>query len=172
MFTLDKLYERNIGNIRLVVKSTYDESPDHSFIGEFSNYRFPQNKDEKLVHRASQSVLSDDGVWRNELGQIQAVPETNSYNRDYEYTFHNNGHEKIKYALQDHKRLEALARGDWSYLGITADVSLDGAQVGSGSLYGIESDGGDSYITEIVREVSSEALAEAKEWKARNLIAS
>ena len=170
MYVLDKLYERNVGNILLVVKSTYDESPDHSDLGEFSNYRFPQNKNEKLVHRATQSVLSDDGVWRNELGQIQTEPEPNSYAREYGYTFHNNGHERIKYALQDARRMEALARNDWSYLGVIAEVSLDGAQVGSGSLYGIESDGGDSYINEIVREVSTEALTEAKAWKARNLV--
>lgn len=80
--------------------------------------------------------------------------------------------EVIKYTRQDYERMESLNAGHWSYIGIRAEAKIligDVARypnfasgtiqtIGSGGLYGIESDSERSYFS----EVAAEQLAELK----------
>ena len=61
-----------------------------------------------------------------------------------------------KYVRQDYERMERLSRGDWCYVGIRAEaeIVIDGVtqDVTSGGLWGVESDSGRDYLTEIETE--------------------
>lgn len=67
----------------------------------------------------------------------------------------------IKWTLQDWKRMENYGN-DWYSIGIVVTAFLDGIELGSGSLWGIESDSDDGYFEEVVRDLINEALPEAK----------
>lgn len=164
---MENLMEKNIGRVRMTVKKEYDECPVFDNLGKRCDYTEPNTKDEKLVHNSG-VVLDHKGIWRDELGRIVAAPEVRS-SRRYEFTFHNNGHEKIRYALEDRRRMDELERGECFYLGIIASVNLDGAEVGTSSLWGIESYIDLEYMNEIIRAEAHEAIASAKGWMRRNL---
>lgn len=73
----------------------------------------------------------------------------------------------IKYCLQDYERMEAYNNGHFCFIGMSAyaTVSIPSgssaveSKVSSGGLWGIESDSGDSALT----EYENEQLAELKE---------
>jgi hypothetical protein len=62
--------------------------------------------------------------------------------------------EVARYMAQDQERLDAYNRGDWHMCYVwVALVDEDGATVvRSGGLHGVESDAGESYLDEIVRD--------------------
>jgi hypothetical protein len=166
MHTLEKLIAREIGAVEIEVRQVLDEHPSFDWIGEYSNYRAPLTSHEKLVDRYSGYVLDHHGIWRNNLGRIVAAPDCRG-GREYQYTFHSNGHEKIAYALADHRRMERYEAGDWCFTGILATVTVDGVEIGRASLWGIESDSEYSYIIEVAREMLAEAIGETRAWFAR-----
>lgn len=61
-----------------------------------------------------------------------------------------------KYALQDFARMESMNGGDWCYLGIRAgaEIVVNGVsqEITSGGLWGVESDSGDAYLSEVGEE--------------------
>lgn len=93
--------------------------------------------------------------------------EEREHSREYQYTFHDNGHERMKYALDDWQRLERIERGWICFYGIVAVVELDGAEIGHSSVWGIESDSGDDYFISEARNEICAALAEARQWIGR-----
>jgi len=68
-----------------------------------------------------------------------------------------------KYVRQDYDRMESLNRGDWCFLGVSAESEIVLGNVcqtiTSGGLWGIESDSGSDYFAEIEQE----QLAELRE---------
>lgn len=61
------------------------------------------------------------------------------------------------YAKQDFERMEALNRGDWSYIGIIAKAEIVSPHgtcqtIHSGGLWGIESDSDAKYLVEVENE--------------------
>ena len=68
-----------------------------------------------------------------------------------------------KYCQQDYERMESLNRGDWCFLGLSAESEIVLGNVcqtiTSGGLWGIESDSGSDYFAEIEQE----QLAELRE---------
>ena len=62
--------------------------------------------------------------------------------------------------------METLNRGDWSYIGITAkaQVQLNGQStvqvLRSGGLWGVESDSGTQYLTEVATEELADLRSE------------
>ncbi len=68
-----------------------------------------------------------------------------------------------KYVRQDYDRMESLNRGDWCFIGVSADAEIvlgDTCQtITSGGLWGIESDSGSDYFA----ETEQEQLAELRE---------
>ena len=167
----DTILQRHIGAVVVTAWAEYDNYGDSSWLGVFCNFRQPANKEEKLVHRESGSVLDHTGIWRDSRGRLVAAPDVRSHSREYQFTWHDNGHERIKYALQDSNRLEALDNGSWSFVGVVATVEIDGVELARDSLWGIESDSGDSYLAQTAREVAHEALGSAKGWVKRRLVA-
>ena len=159
---------KDIGNVTLTVELEYDYDTDLSWIGKWSNRNVgSMGKDEKLVHVRSMSVMDCYGVWRNAKGQFVPEPEEFIYSRDYQYTFHNNGHDKGIYALRDSQTLQDLNNGHLWHVGIVATVMVKGIEVGHGSCWGYMTDGrknGDyePYIHQSVREIAREALRSAK----------
>src|SRR5687767_2205356 len=126
---------RELGRVKIEVQHVLDDDGCYDWLGEFCDYdrkHTPQTKEQKLVHRESRTVLGHDGIWRDSHGRIAPIPcdKDFSWRREYQYTFHNNGHEKIAYALVDSKRLDGLAAGDWCFLGIRAVVTFSGTEIG------------------------------------------
>lgn len=71
----------------------------------------------------------------------------------------------VKYAIQDYDRITGLERGHWCFMGCTITLSVDGIELGYDSVYGIESDCGDEYITEIESEEIAELMHDVPEYK-------
>jgi hypothetical protein len=155
----------NIGTIKLTISVGIDSDPDSSYLGHFCDFRYPTGSGQKLVHIESQTVLGADGLWRNERGQIVSAPAEDGYSRNYKYSWHDNDHTKIKYALQDSQRMEDYASGILCAYGITATVYKEGKEVSSFSLWGIESDAGEIHFRRMAREISLEAIRIAKGQK-------
>ena len=157
---------RTFGNIRLLTETVEDNHPDLWWLGEWTFYKFPAKPDQKLVDRYTGSVLSHDGIWRDERGRIVATPEHRRGGREYQYTFHDNGHESVKHAYQDHQRL--VRYGDWwSMVGVRVAVILNGVTIASAGEYGIESDSADSHFRRVARELTFEAIHDARAWLAK-----
>ena len=160
---METLHERSIGQVRVIAKSGEDTDPDLSYLGEWSLYRQPTNRNQKLVDRFSGAVLGHDGLWRDERGRIVAEPECHGTRGEYQYTWHDNGHDRIRYALRDHERLADYGSG-WGMLVIGAHVYLNGAEIARAGVYGIESDSDQDYIRETVRDMEREAMRGARAW--------
>lgn len=68
------------------------------------------------------------------------------------------------YVEHDHARLEALASGQWDYIGVLVELRLNERTIGSDSLWGIESDSDSSYLAEIISECQQNAYHEAMQF--------
>lgn len=117
-----------------------DESPDLSYLGEYSNKA-------EAVH-----------IDRQERGDMGRG----------EYRYFNAGCGDPEYIEQDYKRMEAYQRGDWCCMGCIAEATVSYPTHGgsrrlerlsSGGLWGIESDSDAKYIA----EVEQEQIAELRE---------
>ncbi|NNM74764.1 hypothetical protein [Enterovirga aerilata] len=64
-------------------------------------------------------------------------------------------------AEADFRRLQAWCSGEWHWCGVVVTVFKAGIELGSASLWGIESDAGD-YLAEVANELLPEALDDAK----------
>jgi hypothetical protein len=72
----------------------------------------------------------------------------------------------IKAVEADFKRLKDWCNDEWMYIGIVVTVSKAGIELGSRSLWGIESDSNDYHIevaNELLNEVMNEARKKLKE---------
>lgn len=127
------------------VRHIIDESPDTSWLGEYSDHK-----------------TSPYSIDRNESGDMQRGqyryfnPSFNYVDKNGEALPGNTPDEVRKYVAQDYDRMESLNSGYWCFMGIRAEaevgVSLDGGQsfkldtLTSGGLWGVESDSDNTYI--------------------------
>lgn len=113
---------------------THDDCPDLSFLGKYS--------DTPAEHHIDRKERGDMG--RNE------------------FRYFNAGCGDPEYIEQDYRRMEAYNAGEWHMIGIYARVELNinGTiqTIRSGGLYGIESDSGVDYLTEIYQEQCAELV--------------
>lgn len=65
-----------------------------------------------------------------------------------------------KAARADYDRLRGWCEDQWNWCGVVVTASRAGVELGTASLWGIESDAG-SYLVETANELAVEALAEA-----------
>lgn len=65
-------------------------------------------------------------------------------------------------ARADFERLRAWCNDDWHWCGIVVTAYRNGIELGSASLWGIESDSSD-YLEETARELCEEAMEQARE---------
>ena len=117
------------------VKEHVDESPDTSFLGEYSN---------------TPGKVYIDREERGDMGRN-------------EYRYFNLGCGDSAYIEQDYKRMEDLNKGYWSFIGIEVIASKEGIELGHASLWGIESNCGEEYKQEIIKDLTAEAQKEAEE---------
>ena len=69
--------------------------------------------------------------------------------------------EEYKCFIDDAKRLERYGR-DWNMRGCIVTASLNGIELGSGSLWGLESDMDDDQEKQFIDDLTAEAIDEAK----------
>ena len=139
---------RKILGIR--IEHLCDESPDTSTIGQYT--------DEYQDHHF-------DRARGKMLKTLEREKDYEIPNKGREYRFfipYAAGEEPgsptyIKYGKQDLARMEGLCRGDWFYIGIVATARVQTGtdivqKIHSGGLWGIESNAGEDYHTEIEQE--------------------
>lgn len=132
------------------VEHLCDESPDTSTIGEYTDEYQPHHFD-----RARGKMLKT----------LEREKDYEIPNKGREYRFfipYAGGEEPgsptyVKYGKQDLARMEGLNRGDWVYIGIVATARIQTGtdivqKIHSGGLWGVESNAGDQYHTEIEEE--------------------
>lgn len=111
-----------------------DDNPDLSWLGEFSNDPGPNAID----HHATGRWLS-----RSFQGPRWFNPPNDEYGQ------------------QDYERLRDYHIGYWSMVGVVVTASFEGIELGSASLWGIESDSED-YLNEVAKELTEDAITVAK----------
>lgn len=175
---LDTLADHRIGKIRVKVGTDYDPDPDTSYLGEAIDYREARQwTDKYAVYSYEDDAIRLPGsdIWRDRKGRIVAEPERLDrwdsvfYHRDIEFlkldseNYKGEPH-KLRYLFQDADRLRAYYRNDWAYFGIIARVYANGREIGNASVWGFESDMGDSEFKAEARNIARDAIAEARQW--------
>lgn len=133
--------------LEVKIERCIDDSPDASFLGEYSSNPGPADK--TIDRRAA-------GDWERGTFQyfIAALSGEESGNP-----------ESVK---QDYERMEALNKGDWCFIGIKAKAAVKLTEsdltqtLHSGGLWGIESDAGEDYLTEEEENQLAELRQELK----------
>ncbi len=160
--------------LEVKIKHMVDESPDTSWLGEYSDT--PET--DFAIDRATDMFFGDIDSDENEQGfhprqyryfnpgsvekfdpSATWIPASETDKKAYwNKAMRSN-------AQQDYNRMEAYGRGEFGFLGImaTADIAVPTApgnatvqHITSGGLWGVESDSGDTYLTEIEQEQVSE----------------
>jgi hypothetical protein len=144
------------GRFRVEVKRQYDECPDVSFLGSFTDKWEPG----AILHNRNRD--RNTYKWfvpgNSEEGHRKSL-------RAMGYTKHDAYTLARSYVRQDYQRMLGLDRGDWFSVGIVATVYdlKTGIELGGGSCWGFESDSGDDYFDSEARAIASEALSEARQ---------
>lgn len=143
---------------KITIKWEFDESPDTSHLGEYSN-----TPERGAIDRKERGDM--------ERGEYQYFnPCIENYEGESEENI-------AKYVEQDYQRMEKLARNDWCFMGcvVEAEVSYplgNGSRrierFTSGGLWGIESDSDARYIDSIeleqIKELSEHLEQFGVEW--------
>ena len=130
--------------LKVWIEHKPDESPDTSHMGEYAG-------------RPANEYAID----RKESGDMNRN-EHRWFNPSFNYV-DDNGNPKDgltpadvrKYVQEDYRRMESLNTGRWSYIGIIAKAEVQLSEnhliqvLRSGGLWGVESDCGDKYLSEI-----------------------
>lgn len=152
----------------ITLRHEYDENPDTSMFGKFTD---------KLETGV---VVRRFGKFYEQLSEAQLAELANApHGREFRGFKPEAGGEKpgtpvfYKYGVQEYERMEALARGDFAFIGIIADAEV-GVDIGrdgwktdhitSGGLWGIESDSDAAYIKEVEREQLVELAGYLREY--------
>ena len=169
---METVLDRQYGKAHVTVSTEYDDSPDYSWLGEFTSYH-KADASRPLYSREMDAIrLPGSDLWRNRLGRIVTEPNDDRGSREYQFVTlegAGNGYadetkDRLKYLFQDADRLLGMNRGDWSFIGIVANVQYDGRTIGDASCWGFESDSDDSYILSEARSIAHEALLEARHY--------
>jgi hypothetical protein len=151
---------------KITIKHIYDESPDTSFFGKYTD------------------EVNDWYIDREQGEYIAILQKDEDYelpSKGREYRFFNPcaGGEKEgtkdyqKYGKEDFKRMEDLNNGQWEFIGIKAFAEVHTSQdgndwlinsVSSGGLWGIESDSDKDYLKEVEQEQIAELKIVLKEF--------
>jgi len=153
-------------SIRVEVKFKWemDESPDFSYLGEYTN-----KEDQGTLDRAKHGIR----VGHNECRFFRPA---NHWPHDPKNWDHVSGKEKaevikkhgslqnadLHYAVEDMRRMEAYEAGEWYMEGCVAIVRA-GSLEARGSVWGVESDSSGDHKREIERDCLAEALGELED---------
>jgi hypothetical protein len=151
---------------KITIKHIFDESPDTSFIGQYTDDPQPWNIDREQGEYIA--ILQKDEDY-----------ELPSKGREYRFFNPCAGGEEEgtenyqKYGKQDFKRMESLNNGKWEFIGIKAFAEVQTSQdgngwlinsVSSGGLWGIESDSDKDYLKTVEQEQIAELKIVLKEF--------
>ena len=152
---------------KVVIKRMIDESPDTSWLGDYSNS--PEN--EFSIDRNHFDACPCRWAWDSDEQDCECNA---GYWDNREYRYFNPGSVETKgdpiamrlNARADYARMESLNRGDFCFIGIRAEASysVGGSpaviqELSSGGLWGIESDSSPADL----KETEDEQLSELKE---------
>lgn len=117
------------------VKTYHDDSPDTSYLGEYS--RNAGNED-KTIDRQARGDMGH-GEFRYFVAAMSGEDTGNPQSVE-----------------QDYQRMEAFNAGNWHFIGVRAyaEIVINGViqTITSGGLWGIESDSDVDYIKEVAKE--------------------
>lgn len=156
---------------KITIKHIIDESPDTSFIGEYTDELGPG-----VIVRALRNFYEKLPTLMERDTNGRFYRKSEPYNlplrgREYRgFIPYAGGEEKgtrnyYRYGMQDFKRMESLEHGNFCFIGIRAEAEIQTSEQGkdwlinhisSGGLWGIESDSPESYF----KEVAQQELAE------------
>ena len=174
---------------KVTIKRTADDSPDTSWLGKYSNesasdYSIDRKHSldclvnagltedtllwytsgneqilQRLLWSAGGDIRDNRGCTCGESGDV-GRNEYRYFNPNWENYKGLEDSEIRKYCQQDYKRMESLNRGNWCFIGVSADAEIvlgDTCQtITSGGLWGIESDSGADYFAEVEQEQLAE----------------
>ncbi len=144
--------------LKIELKQMADESPDTSWMGEFSNHADTQFAIDHQERSGSSRVKQwfNPGTIEDFDPNASWIPAGTEDKREY-------WHQAMtKNAEQDYARMCSLCAGEFEFIGIgaKAEVVVNNTcqMVTSGGLWGIESDSGEDYL----REEEQNQLAELR----------
>ncbi len=159
----------------LVVRRLYDDAPDLSWLGEWSDTPHDDPR------------LSVDH-WASEYGYVHerdrwsacAPPVYRYFNPELggsagfgldrlisEYARHYDGSRDRAYRqimlerMEDYRRVVAYERGDWHMVAVVVEARRKGVELGSASCGGIESDSDEAYFDEVAGDLADGAISVA-----------
>lgn len=144
----------------LKVYQYYDQDPDTSWIGQYTD---DVTKDWAILRATGQYIkdLPDDFEMPERGREYRAFLPYAGGEKPGSKDYRENG-------LKDFERMEELQRGDWHFLGIkaVAKITMPSGTVQrfeSGGIWGIESDSGADYFTEVadgeIDQIAEDLLA-------------
>lgn len=135
----------------LHAKVVVDDSPDTSYLGEFSD-----SPDSDAIPHDQDNTRTFN--WFNPCITLeqhrQALWRTHGRHESYLLA--------RTYIQQDYERARGQG-GDWGMYGIRVTAFRAGIALGEASLWGIESDSDEEYFTETARDLATEAITEAEQ---------
>lgn len=156
---------------RVTIKRMYDESPDTSWLGEYSDTA----KSEFTIDRQLEDGFDSRQFRYFNPGSVEAfdpkaswMPSGCKASLRHEYwrkTMREN-------ARKDYERMESLTNGDFCFIGIRAEAEYSVGEperpfyllqtLTSGGLWGIESDSGNDYLASVEKEELAELRNQLK----------
>ena len=127
------IYEKTLGPWRIVATIQMDDMADLSYLGEYSD------KPEAFA------IERHDG----------------SDHRNYRYFNPGECHHTVELAQEVFERMTAYNLGHWQMVTVSTTVYRNGIELGSDCMSGVESDS-EQYLLEIAKELTSDAIAEAR----------
>lgn len=174
------------GPLTVTVEYHYDDNPDTSWLGEYTDKWQPGAIDR--LHTGNWTLRR----WRREYRYFIPGVSVEEHRRGLSrlgYAKHEAWVMANRYTRADYERMEALNRGDWHFIGIVVKVTVeakrdgfifDPVEVGYAGLWGIESDSDEDYIADTVAGLIEDAKAmlptaadrlEAVAWTVRDATA-
>lgn len=161
---METVRELTIGRVTVRIEREYDSDPDYSDLGKFCNFTYP-GKWEYLYDRATGDIMGYDHIWRDSRGRfVHSDVDRDNWSREFRYIMVPNNGDALKYHVKDGERLDAFANDQWWYIGLIATVEVDGRDIGTASLWGIESDSDRCFLDATAHELAHEAIQNARSW--------
>lgn len=185
MDRIETLRELNVGRAKLELFTVYDQYADASYYGKACRYRDVKGEDyvyDRREHLFAGPTVPFGGEyrrqWRDQRGRVQTNDDLDdSYAREFRFIVPNYENYKgepqrdiYKYSRRDALRLDALYRDQWTYVGIIAEVRVEGKEIGSASVWGLEWDGRGEFkasYSDYMRDTVREALDEAQALRSK-----
>jgi hypothetical protein len=141
--------------LNVTVRRMLDDSPDTSYLGEFSN----SSETEFAINHRGRNGSPNEYAYFNP-GSVEPFDgKKDSWHKGNRARWHK---AMLQNAEADYKRMLALDNGEFCYVGIRAEAEIQAAQFGaiqtitSGGLWGVESDSTEDYLASIEKEELSD----------------